>query len=119
MDGADFFRSLLSTLAGAIIGALSAIATFRAKFIVIDLRFQQEAERYATQRAHDKEMLDATLGAMRRDIQRARRASTRMERRQSVSLELIADIARKLEISHRAIGTDAAARTISDAEHDQ
>lgn len=116
MDASEFFRYLFFTVAGAIVGALASIASFRAKFVVIDLRFKQERERSATLRAHDKEMLETTLATMRKEIRRARLASRRMEDRQRVSLELMADIARKLGVDHRGIGVDVLSRTITDKD---
>lgn len=107
MDAAEFFRYLFFTVAGALVGALASIAAFRAKFIVIDLRFEQDAKERATQRDHDKKMLELTLAGMKKEIRRARRATRRMEDRQRVSLELMADIARKLGVNHRGIGVDA------------
>lgn len=118
MEAADFFRYLFFTVAGAFVGALGSIATYRARFTLIDAKFSQEAERYATQRAHDKEMLEITLASMRKDIQRARRASARMERRQQVSIELMADIARKLGVEHRALGVDALTHSLAQAENE-
>lgn len=118
MEASDFFRYLFFTVAGAFVGALGSIATYRARFAVIDLKFDEQSRAYATQRKHDKEMLELTLTDMRKDIRRARRASSRMERRQQVSIELMADIARKLGVEHRAIGVDALTHSLAQADSD-
>lgn len=99
-----------------IAGIVSSVAVFRTRFQRIDDRFVFEKEARATERAHDKEVLDLTLGAMRKNIARTTRTVARMERRQLATQEITADIARKLGVTHRALG-DAITRA-DDAERD-
>lgn len=87
-----------------IAGVVSCIAVFRTRFTRIDDRFAYEAQARAMERKHDKEMLDSTLDAMRKSIARTNRTVTRMERRQLATQEITADIARKLGVTHRALG---------------
>jgi hypothetical protein len=107
-------EQFLQLCAAAAIGAVGTVAAFRARFVIIDKRFESEKEIRAMERRHDKEMLDQTLRMMRRSIRNTREVAERIEKRQQVSLELVASIATKLGVDHRALGTDALVRIVNE-----
>jgi hypothetical protein len=113
-----------NVIEGIIIAAASVVSSLvavRTRFALIEARIERDKSEAATQRQHDKEMLDSTLADIRADIQRhhtqARNVARASARRQKVTLELVADIAHSMNISHRALGVDALVRTIIQEQH--
>jgi hypothetical protein len=100
----DVFKLVAAVVLGAISGSLGTISVFRSRFLLIDARFESTAKEAATLRLHDKEMLDMQLAALRRSVRGAARTAKRIEGRQRVTLELLADVARSMGLKHRALG---------------
>lgn len=118
VDGEAIANGILIAAASVV----SSLVAVRTRFALIEARIEREKHETATLRQHDKEMLDAQLSEMSARIDRhhkqARSSWSRAARRQKVTLEVIAEIAVKLNVKHRALGVDALVRTIHESRED-
>lgn len=99
----------VSALVGALVGYLGAIATFKAQFVRVDERHNALKQQIDRDRTSDAALRTQELTALREQLQR-------IEQGQRVILQLAADMARASGVKHRAIGEDAVARFLSEAE---
>lgn len=109
MEGIFSEANVATTIIGAIVGYLGAVATFKAQFVRVDERHNALKE----QIARDRES-DAALRAT--ELQSLKDTLARIERGQRVTLQLAADLARASGVKHRALGEDALARFLSENE---
>lgn len=115
----------------ALLGFLGALALFRGKFQVYEERHAALATKIAedkhaaelnvlSERAHDKELarigFDSICSSVAEMVKTVDERGARMERRQGITLELTASIARKMGVTHRAIGTDAFAELLTEED---
>jgi D-ribose pyranose/furanose isomerase RbsD len=116
----EIFKSIGTALVSGIVGFLGAVAVFRSRFDVADEKRNALAREIERDREHDKAMLEVELAQMRESINRQCKASedafVRVERRQLVALEITAHVARKLNVSHRALGVDGLAALMDDGD---
>jgi hypothetical protein len=108
----------IKLFAGPLIGFLASVTLFRARFTSIekDIEAAREARgslaaMIESDRKHDREVFTAALESIRQEIERecgnTAAFQKRIERRQTVSLEIIAALAHKTGVRHRALGSDA------------
>lgn len=114
MNIEDFIK-LLSVW---VVGVITTIAVFRAKFTRIDDRFEKDKELRAMERQHDKDLLKVELDALRRSVTRAHRVARRIEQRQQFSLDVTMDIANKLGLQHRRFA-DFSVRATKEANDEE
>lgn len=116
--------AVLQTVGTALVsgafGFLGAFAVFRSRLDVADERFKNFKEEIAREQRHNDEMLDVTLARMKEMIEKSCKDSDeafkRMERRQLVTLEVAAHVARKLGVANRALGVDGLSAIIEEAD---
>lgn len=108
--------------AGPFLGFLAAVVTFRVTLSDTKKDLVALTAKVASDREHDKELLKIALDGIREDMTRQSLATEdamkRIERRQSVSLDILAAIARKNNINHRALGVDALVELMGDETND-
>lgn len=80
-----------------------------------------DAERlWEERRQHDKELVERAFSEFTRRLDESAKRSeehySRVERQQRVTLELVADLARRQGVTHRALGTDMIARLLRGEE---
>jgi hypothetical protein len=101
----------LNAVGGAIVGFLAAFAVFERRVTKIEENLNAHKEQVDRDRKHDHQMLEVSLAGIKQDIaaqrERFEEAHAATERRQKVSLDILANVARKLNVAHRAIGADA------------
>lgn len=116
------FKSAESSIVSALFGFLAAVATFRSKFALIETRHDQLRAEIATAREFDKKIMEMTLHELRADVERNRCEVTdynkQAARMQKVTLEILASLAMKHGVAHRALGSDGLASIIDKANND-
>jgi hypothetical protein len=104
-------ENFLKEVAGPFLGFLAALVAFRVRFLSVEKDMAAHIAQNASDRQHDKELLALALDgircAIKSDSVTTAQVFDRMERLQSVSLEILAALARKNDVAHRAIGADA------------
>jgi hypothetical protein len=112
------FQSIGTAVVSAILGFLGAIAVFRSRFDVESTKREALAEQIARDRVHDRELISQKLEQVSKALEdycgRGDDYFRSIDRRQKVSLDLLSDLARKNGVVHRALGSDAIARAITD-----
>lgn len=113
-------QDVVGWLAGPLLGFLASVTLFRGRFVAIEKDIEAMRKANDVERAHDRELFAQTIRAITEQIARecvtTEAFQKRMERRQKVSLEIIASIAHKNGVSHRALGTDALVELLSQGE---
>jgi hypothetical protein len=116
------WQSVGTSLVSALLGFLGAVAVFRAKFDVIDAKRDALEKQIERDRESDREFAEREMAELRRMLEAScidqKESYKRIERRQQINLELIAAIAMKHNVTHRALGVDALARLIGDSVED-
>jgi hypothetical protein len=105
-DVDSILKSAENPFLSALFGFLAALATFRARFTLIDAKHETLRAELLAAREHDRELLRLQLEALRTDIKRS-------ERLQTVVLELVSSLASKHGVTHRALGSDALAEILT------
>ncbi len=118
----EVLTSIGTALVSALLGFLGAVAVFRAKFEVIDAKREALETQIERDRQADKEMAEREMAELRRMLEKSCKDTeafhARIERRQEVNLQLLSAMAVKQGVTHRALGTDALARIVTDAAQD-
>lgn len=120
----SLLQSAASTIVGAILGFLSTVAVFRSRFDVQDQKLVDLERLLEERRQHDRELVERSLAEVSRRVDESAKMSAehyaRIERHQRITLELVASLARRQGVTHRALGTDVVARVLRDeAEEDK
>lgn len=106
-DAGDVVAKLGEAAAAALVGFLSALATFRSRFAAIEIGTAAETKRLADVRALEAQAVEKRFDALEATLAREheeRRAYRReMQRRQMAMLRILADIAKKEGLTNRLL----------------
>jgi ABC-type lipopolysaccharide export system ATPase subunit len=110
---------------GILIAAASVVGSLvvtRTRFALLEQREKERERERDTYRKNERERLDKLFADVRLTAARHHRAerqsAAECQRRQAVTLEVVAEIAYALNIRHRALGVDALVRTIHESLND-
>lgn len=109
MNGELAIVVALSSIIGAFIGYIGAIATFRAQFTTVNVRHDALVEQISRDRAADKANMELQVKYLTDTL-------SRIERQSIATLRLVANIAHKTGVERRALGEDLLTRFLEDTE---